>query len=402
MANLISVVRAHEIIADTAQLLDQEHINLRGAIGRVLATDMRAKLSLPPNDASAMDGYAILREEHHTKGSVFNLIGEAPAGDAFQGKVESGNCVRIFTGGAIPEGANHVIIQENVQADGDVITLSEPVSPAAHIRKKGIDFNQGDLILNKGAHLDAYSIALLSAANHNQVRVYKRPKIAMIANGDELSEPGYAKAGQVVSSNPYGLAPLIKQWGGEALFIDICKDEPKAIQACIEKCSDVDILLPIGGASVGDRDYMRGVFEALGFEKKFAKVAVKPGKPVWFGKLASQYVLGLPGNPASALVTAHVFLKPLLFALTGRADTAHNKITAHLNIDMPANTWRSEYVRASVNIDSNGKVWVTPSPRQDSSLITPFVNCNCLLVRRPNTPALTRGDLVEILMTKPF
>ena len=252
MANLINVNEAQDIILRLAKTLGVVEVPIAKAHGYTLAGDACAHVSLPPLDASAMDGYAIACKPHHAKGSVFHMIGEAPAGAPYAGEVGANECVRIFTGGAIPKGANHIIMQENVDADGTEITLSEPISPATHIRKAGIDFAEGDVILQKGTRLDAYEIALLAAANHGHVSVYKRPKLAIIANGDELIEPGQpAPLGSVISSNPYGLAPLIEAWGADAIFTSICKDDPKIIRACIESVSDADILLPIGGASVG-------------------------------------------------------------------------------------------------------------------------------------------------------
>ncbi len=401
MANLISVTEAQNIILQLAKTLGKVNTPIAHAHGHVLAQDACAQVSLPPLDASAMDGYAICLEPDHGEGSIFTLIGEAPAGAPFAGTVGKDECVRIFTGGAVPPGANHVIMQENVDASGAKITLTQPISPASHIRKAGIDFAEGDVILKQGCYLGAYEIALLSAANHGHIHVYKRPKLAIIANGDELIEPGETTTlGSVISSNPYGLAPLIEAWGAEAIFTNICKDDPKEIQACIESLSDADILLPIGGASVGDRDYMRSVFNEMGFVQSFAKVAVKPGKPVWCGKLGAQYVLGLPGNPASALVTAQVFLKPLILALNGILQAVKSTVTAQVTTPMPASTWRTEYIRASADIDPNGTLQVTPYPRQDSSLITPFITANCLLVRKPQAPALSVGDKVDIMFLK--
>ncbi len=408
MAKLISVQAAHDIIARNASPLSTDIIPLRSAHGHVLAQDIQAKVTLPPLGASAMDGYAVKLEPHYAQGAVFTRIGEAPAGAPFQGSVKQGECVRIFTGGAVPDGANHVIMQENVSVDGNKITLTKPISPASHIRKAGIDFKIGDMVLKQGHMLDAYGIAMLAATNHGEVKVFKRPKVALIANGDELTEPGTnASIGNVISSNPYALAPLIESWGARAVFTGISKDDPAAIKSHIESHADADILVPIGGASVGDHDYMRGVFDQLGLAPLFTKIAVKPGKPTWLGTLPSisrdkQYVLGLPGNPASALVCAHIFLKPLIMALCGNTASVHTTVTARLTEAMKPNTWRSEYVRACAKISKDGTLRVTPYPRQDSSLLTPFLSANCFLVRAPETPALHVGDTVQIYPIKPI
>ncbi len=406
MATLITVDAALRAIKQACTPMATTILPLTRIDGHVLIKDTPAKTTLPPQDASAMDGYAIKLEARHTKGSKFNLIGVAPAGAPFKGKVGSDETVRIFTGGAVPDGANHVIMQENVTADGQEITLTEPVSPASHIRKSGIDFEKGQTIVKAGTHLDAYAAALLAAANHGEILVYKRPLLALIANGDELVEPGQnMPEGAVVSSNPYGLAPLIKAWGGDVILAGISRDDPQAIKDQIAACAHADILVPVGGASVGDHDYMRPVFAELGYTKIFEKVAVKPGKPVWFGKLdkqyVQQYVMGLPGNPASALVTAHVFLKPLIENLT-QSSTANKTISARTTEPVKAATWRAEYIRAHARVDDGGRVCVTPIPRQDSSLLTPFLRANCFLVRAPETQAADIGDLVEILPIKPL
>lgn len=405
MAKLISVATALASIADAAKPMGVQNLPLKELDGHILVEDALAKTTLPPLDASAMDGYAVKLEDHHIQGSVFTQIGESPAGNPFKGTVGSDETVRIFTGGAVPDGANHVIMQENVSADGDKVTLTEPIFPASHIRKAGIDFTEGQLIVNAGTKLDAYAIALLAAANHGAVSVRKRPKVALIANGDELIEPGgVLHTGAVVSSNPSGLAPLIASWGADPIFAGISSDDPEAIKAQIAACADADILVPIGGASVGDRDYMRPVFTELGYTKIFEKVAVKPGKPVWFGTMpresSTQYVLGLPGNPASALVTAHIFLKALIGGLIQASEPSHKFIAAHVTHPMKAATWRAEYIRAHAKVDENGAVQVTAIPRQDSSLLTPFLTANCFLVRDPDAPALEAGELAKIMPIK--
>ena len=409
MAKLISVATALAAISDAANPMGLQTVPLAELDGYVLAEDAFAKTTLPPLDASAMDGYAVKLEAHHKQGSQFTQIGESPAGNPFPGTVGADETVRIFTGGAVPDGANHVIMQENIStgsgADGNTITLTEPISPASHIRKAGIDFSEGQMIVPAGTKLDAYAIALLAAANHGSAQVYKRPKVALIANGDELVEPGSTlHTGAVVSSNPSGLAPLIKAWGAEPVFAGISSDDPDAIKAQIAACADADILVPIGGASVGDRDYMRPVFAELGYAKIFEKVAVKPGKPVWFGTMprqeSPQYVLGLPGNPASALVTAHVFLKALIDQLINIAEPSNTYTNARVTHPMKAAAWRAEYIRAHAAIDDNGVVQVTAIPRQDSSILTPFLTANCFLVRNPEAPALEPGDTAKIMPIK--
>ena len=400
---LISVEQALLKISATATPPAAISRPLDQANGHVLAEDLKSKVTLPPLDASAMDGYAVKLEDRHKAGSQFTVIGKSPAGAPYSGEVGQDEAVRIFTGGAVPAGANTVIIQENVRADGDAIKLIEDPVFGKHIRKAGIDLKSGQTILNKGMLLDGFGCALIAAANHDRVQAFPKPRIALLANGDELKEPGGELGnGEIVSSNPYGLGPLIESWGGQAMNMGIAKDSPSAIKAHINACADADILLPIGGASVGERDFMRQVFDELGYAPVFTKVAVKPGKPTWFGTINDNYVLGLPGNPASALVCAHIFLKPLIYALTGRANQAHNALSAKVTTDMKANGPRAEYERAFAEADKTGQLVVTPFPRQDSSLITPFVKSNCLLVRPANSNAIKKGDIVDVLMMNPL
>ena len=403
MAKLISVKTALSIIHENSAAGSTLTLPLKKTVGHVLAQDICAHVSLPPNDASAMDGYAVALTNDHAEGSVFTLIGEAPAGSPFDGTVGTDETVRIFTGSVVPKGANHVIMQENVDAKDGLVTLTKPISKARHIRKAGIDFKQGDQIISEGIRIDAFANSLLAAANHANVKVYKRPKVALLANGDELVEPGSPmRSDQIISSNPYGISALIKSWGGDIINTPISKDDPKVIRKQILACKDADIIVPIGGASVGDYDYMRGVFDELGYQELFAKIAVKPGKPTWFGTLGEQRILGLPGNPASALVCAHIFLKPLVERLGGLHTTSQKLVKAHTKIALNANDWRDEYVRARAEIDDQGALHVTPYPKQDSSLITPFLTANCFLVRQADTPEIPIGGLVNILPFKPL
>ncbi|MEE9273431.1 MAG: gephyrin-like molybdotransferase Glp [Robiginitomaculum sp.] len=401
MHKLISVETALKKINSAAKTMPVIPVPIVKADGYVLAEDTFAKTTLPPLDASAMDGYAVRLEARHKQGSIFTLTGEAPAGAPFDGDVGKGETVRIFTGGAVPTGANHVIMQENIRAYGENITLTEPISKSSHIRKAGIDFKKGDMVVPKGTLLDAYHIAILAASNHGTLNVYKKPKIALLANGDELVEPGsQASVGKVINSNPYALAPLLRAWGADVILSGISKDDPTAIKADIEQQKDANILVPIGGASVGKRDYMKTVFSELGYAQIFSKVAVKPGKPVWFSRLEDALVLGLPGNPASALVTAHIFLQPLIHALTGNQTPPLRTVRAATTTDLKATTWRDEFIRAHAKVGSNGQLSVTPYPRQDSSLLTPFITTNCFLRRPANTPVAKIGDMVDVLMVK--
>ena len=366
---------------------------LSKALGGRLARDVLAKVTLPPRDASAMDGYAVRFSDVGKAGAKLTVIGEAPAGSPFGGAVGQGEAVRIFTGGAVPEGADHIVIQENASREGDILTTTTTNETRRHIRKAGIDFTKGETLIAAGTQLSPAHIALAAAANHDTLPIYKRPLIALIANGDELKEPGSpVQEGDVISSNAAGLGALIQSWGGEVMDMGIAKDSVAAITALIEAASAADIIVPIGGASVGDYDYMRTAFKEAGLELVFEKIAVRPGKPTWFGKLGEQRVLGLPGNPASATVCAHLFLKILM----NRADnivTTKAKLTQALSANGP----RETFARGRTEVSDDGIAKVTPFPRQDSSLMTPFAKANVLLRLPPNTGPWDEGDVIDVV-----
>ena len=366
---------------------------LSKALGGRLARDVLAKVTLPPRDASAMDGYAVRFSDVGKAGAQLTVIGEAPAGSPFGGAVGQGEAVRIFTGGAVPEGADHIVIQENASREGDILTTTTTNETRRHIRKAGIDFTKGETLIAAGTQLSPAHIALAAAANHDTLPIYKRPLIALIANGDELKEPGSpVQEGDVISSNAAGLGALIQSWGGEVMDMGIAKDSVAAITALIEAASAADIIVPIGGASVGDYDYMRTAFKEAGLELVFEKIAVRPGKPTWFGKLGEQRVLGLPGNPASATVCAHLFLKILM----NRADnivTTKAKLTQALSANGP----RETFARGRTEVSDDSIAKVTPFPRQDSSLMTPFAKANVLLRLPPNTGPWDKGDVIDVV-----
>ena len=363
------------------------------ALGGRLARDVLARVTLPPRDASAMDGYAVRFTDVRKSGAKLTVIGEAPAGSPFDGEIGQGEAVRIFTGGAVPIGADHIVIQENALREGDTLTTTTDNETPRHIRKAGIDFSKDETLITAGTQLSPAHIALAAAANHGTLPIYKRPVIALIANGDELKEPGSpVQDGDIISSNAAGLGALIQSWGGEVMDMGIAKDSVAGITVLIEAASGADIIVPIGGASVGDYDYMRTAFKEAGLELKFEKIAVRPGKPTWFGMLGEQKVLGLPGNPASATVCAHLFLKILMYR-------AENIVTTKAVITqaLSANGPRETFARGRTEISDNGAVKVTPFPRQDSSLMTPFAKANVLLRLPPNTGPWAEGDVIDVV-----
>ena len=314
----------------------------------------------------------------------------SPSGSEFDATVGKGEAVRVFTGSPVPHGADHIIIQENVVRNGASVKVLTSSHARQHIRRAGLDFAKGDVIIPYLTRFGPAETALAAAGNHSDVLVSKKPQISILAAGDELVRPGAASSnGDVVNSNTSSLAALIKSWGGTALDVGLTKDDPRAIKAMFERAKTADILLPVGGASVGDHDHMRRVFKKMGGQVIFEKIAVKPGKPTWFGILDGKPVLGLPGNPASALVCAHLFLRGLI----GRPPAVAVKM--RLKRGLPENGPRETYLRACAT-SRDGQLFVQPFPRQDSSLLTPFRKANVLLRRLPNADYANEGDLVDI------
>ena len=393
MTGPISVTEAIALLGEHRPQRPVEWVPLDSALGRTLAGDVAARVTLPPRDSSAMDGYAVRLADVAKAGARLRIIGEAPAGTPFSGSVRPGQAVRLFTGSAMPDGADHVLIQEHAMRDGDHLTTTEAEPRARHIRRAGIDFRTGDILLPAGKVLGPADIAVAAAADHAVLPVHKRLRVAILANGDELRPPGGDPAtGSVVSSNSAGLAALIRSWGGEAIDLGIASDSVKSIQAHIGQAQAADIILPVGGASVGDHDHMFDAFEGLGLKPVFRKIAVKPGKPTWFGRLGDQSVLGLPGNPASALVCAHLFLRPLL---TGQAQL--DLVSAQITHPLAANGPRETFLRGTCTVIGGVGRRVEVLPDQDSSLVTAFLQANCLVRREANASQIGATDLIQIV-----
>ncbi len=376
VSEALTLISAHSLNAKT------EELALREVAGRISAKPIKARLTQPPFDSSAMDGYAVKFTDVTFQGATLEVIGEAPAGMPFEGVIKAGQAVRIFTGGVVPKGADHVIIQEDVTRNGEQITIDTPSLRARNIRKAGQDFANGDTLIPAETQLNWPHIALIAAANIAKISVIKRPHVAILSNGNELKEPGSQIAtGQIINSNPYALAALIESWGGVATILPIAEDSVENIKARIAMAKEADIILPVGGASVGDHDHMKPAFTEAGLDMKFSKIAVKPGKPTWFGTLGAQRVLGLPGNPASALVCAHLFLKPLMNLGQDQL------LSAALSSPLPASGPRETYARGRVD---DGHIMLFP--KQDSALISPFPKANALIQIPPNAGPWTAGD----------
>lgn len=383
------------ILADAGRL-GVEAVSLEHSLGRVLAEPVVAARAQPPFDASAMDGWAIRREDY-APGQAFAVAGESAAGKAFPRAVQAGEAVRIFTGAPVPAGADLVVIQEEAVRDGETVRFEAGEAPKANIRPAGGDFRSGDVLLAPGAVIDPWRLSLVAAAGLAKVPVARRPRVAILATGDELVPPGASpRPDQIFESGSFALAALIEAWGGQAVRLAARGDDAAAIAASVAPI-EADLIVTIGGASVGDHDLVKPALKTLGLTLAVETVAVRPGKPTSFGTLADgRRVLGLPGNPASALVCAELFLHPLLAALTG-AQAEIRLTPARLAEPLPATGPREHWMRAALSVDDAGRLIARAFPDQDSSLVGVFSRADALLRRRPGASAAQAGDLVEVL-----
>ena len=387
----LSVEDARARILARAPTPATETITLAGADGRVLTETITAIRDQPPFDASAMDGWAVRRADLGEAAALI-IVGESAAGRGYEPHLGAREAVRIFTGATVPAGADLVIIQENATREGDLVRLGPAEPGSANIRSRGGDFRSGAVLLEPGVRLDPWRLSLAAAAGRADVRVARMPRVAVLATGEELASPG-TDAGpfQIYESGGAGLLPMIRRWGGTPTCLAPAGDTLEAIISVVRDVA-ADVIVTIGGASVGDYDLVKPAFATLGLDLDVETVNVRPGKPTWFGRLADgRLVLGLPGNPASAFVCAELFLRPLLLALQG-ARQPHRMETAALAVDLPANGPREHWMRARL-----GPEGVTPFPDQDSSLVTVFAAADALLRRLPGAEAAAAGETVDVL-----
>ncbi len=391
---LMPVEEARARILAHAKPLPPENVPLAQALGRALAKPLSAKRDQPPFDASAMDGYALRTADN---GSELTVIGTSAAGHAFNGNLKPGQAVRIFTGAPVPTTADAVVIQENTTANGKSVTILHASRAGQNIRPRGLDFRKGETLLPAAIRLNARDIGLAAAMNCHILSVRKKPVVAVIATGDELVLPGAKpRPDQIVSSNSNALAALAESFGATVINGGIVRDDLKATERAILKMARADVIVTTGGASVGDHDFVQEALKNVGVKIDFWKIAMRPGKPFMYGRKGRQQVLGLPGNPVSALVCARLFLKPLLDCLQG-LPVDEIPLMARLGTAMPANDSRQDYVRATLEIAADGSRTATPYGKQDSSMQRTFRDAHCLIVRPPNAPAALKGDLVPIL-----
>ena len=388
-----AVARVRAAFAPTAA----EHVGLAEAAGRVLAADQAARRTQPPVAVSAMDGWAVRAFDVATVPTSLAVVGQSAAGHGFAGAVGPGQAVRIFTGAPVPRGADAIILQEDATADGNRVTFREAARQNRHIRGAGIDFTAGQVGLTAGALLDARRIALAAAMNLPTLPVRRRPRVAILATGDELVRPGDPiGANQIVSSNNYGVAALVRASGGDVVDLGIAPDRPEALAAMAAGAAGCDLLVTLGGASVGDHDLVQKVLADGGGRLDFWKIAMRPGKPLMFGRLASGIpLLGLPGNPVSALVCALLFLRPALNALLGRANIEQME-RLPLGRPLPENDQRQDYLRSAIELRDGTRV-AMPFEKQDSSMLSTLAAADGLVIRAPHAPPAPVGTFVDIL-----
>ncbi|MGR3291853.1 MAG: molybdopterin molybdotransferase MoeA [Paracoccaceae bacterium] len=388
---MISVDQALAQLFDLVTPVAGENIGLAQAAGRVLTQPAVATRDQPPFAAATMDGYAV-RQQDATAGNILEIIGESAAGQRYTGNITRDQAVRIFTGAPMPRGADHVVIQEDVTREDDTITLKTGVDSSDNIRLAGADFRAGDCLAPPRL-LDAGDLALLASMNIPTVSVARRPVVALIATGDELVMPGEIPGDdQIIASNSFGLAVLAQLAGADVRVLPIARDNETSLTTAFSLAAGADLIVTIGGASVGDYDIVGKVAENLGLQLAFYKIAMRPGKPLMAGKIEDSILLGLPGNPVSSMVCGHIFIQPLLRAMQGLSAQQVPRNTAALAQDLPENGDREHYMRAIVADNT-----ITPFARQDSGLLSVFSDANALLVRPVRDSARKVGDIVEFV-----
>jgi molybdopterin molybdotransferase len=393
---MISFDEAVELIASAVKPLGTDLVALDNAAGRVLAAQVVARIDSPRADSSAMDGYAVREDDLVSFPLCLKIIGESFAGGGWNGTIGPGKCARIFTGASVPSGGNRVIIQENVRREGDLAIVDEHPGAALHIRRRGSDFSEGDELLQSGRLLDPRAIVAAAGADVSKVEVYRRPRLRILSTGDELVEPGTARdrADAIPESVSFGIAALAERWGAICTGRERVRDDLESMQRAAASAVELgDIIVVTGGASVGEKDFAKPMFEPLGVELIFSKVAIKPGKPVWFGRAGNRFIVGLPGNPTSALVTARLLLAPLLALMQGRAiEAALGWRSAALGSPLGSCGARETFHRATLG-DGVADVLLF----QHSGAQKALADADVLVRQRANSSALAAGVTVQVL-----
>ena len=394
---MISVDEAVDRVIRGFAPLASENVPISEAHGRVLAQDAVARMDQPPAPLSAMDGYAV-RANDAQVGATLTVVGEAPAGHPFAGRVAAGEAVRIFTGGVVPEGADAVVIQEDTARAGEKhVTVKETPRIGENVRPRGLDFRTGEILLRGGKRLSARDVALLAAADLASVSVVRKPRVAIVATGDELSRPGEPrKEGGIVASSTYALQAMVQEWGGESFDVGILPDKPEAFAGLPEATKNADLIVTQGGASVGDHDLVQSALKPHGFALDFWRITMRPGKPLIFGHLRETPLIGLPGNPVSAMVCAVLFIQPAIAAMLGM-EYRPPIVKARLASPLKANGRRQDYIRARLP-RRDGILIAEPFKLQDSSMQKVFAESDGLIVRRADAAPAQAGDDVDVFL----
>lgn len=395
---MISVAEALERILAAFEPLPAETVGLAEGLGRVLAEDVVARVTQPPRAVSAMDGYAVRAADVASAPVELRQIGEVPAGSAYDGEVGAGETVRIFTGAPLPAGCDAIVIQENTESAGDRVMVNESVAEGTFVRAAGLDFKLGDVGIPAGRRVTARDVGLAAAMNAPWLRVRRRPRVAILATGDEVVMPGEPVGpNQIVSSNGLSLSALVTACGGEAINLGIAGDNEASLATLSAGARGADLLVTTGGASVGKHDLVQQVLERHGLALDFWKIAMRPGKPLMFGHIGDTPMIGLPGNPVSTLVCGVLFVRPVIDAMLGRQQAEAPPETAVLGTALGENDRRQDYLRARIDYDAAGRRRVQPFNRQDSSMLGALAHADCLIVRAPHAPPLAAGETVEII-----
>jgi molybdopterin molybdotransferase len=397
---MIPVEEARDRILSALRATEAEVVHLAEAWGRVAAAPLRARVTQPPQDVSAMDGYA-LRAADGVAGARLRVVGTAPAGHPWEGEVKPGEAVRLFTGSVMPAGADTVLLQEDASEVAGFVTVREAVAEGRHVRRAGQDFAAGDELIPAGRRLTARDVGLAAAGNLPWVTVHRRPRVAILATGDEIALPGEPiPAGGIVSSNAHALAAFVRACGGDPLVLPIVRDDADAIGTAAQVAAD--LLVTTGGASVGAHDLVQTGLTQRGLAVDFWKIAMRPGKPLMFGRLGDVPVLGLPGNPVSALVCAVLFLLPALARLSGLPAAAPPSEPAVLGAPLPANDRRADHLRARLLPGRDGRPIATAFARQDSAMLRLLASADALILRPPHAPAAAAGETVPVIRLAPL
>jgi molybdopterin molybdotransferase len=395
---MISVEEALSRLLAPLAAVPPEQVGLAAAVGRVLAEDVAARRTQPPFAVSAMDGYAVRAADVERVPAVLKIVAEIPAGVSYAGTLRQGEAARIFTGAPLPAGADAIVIQEDTARDGDRVEVREGAARGRYVRRAGLDFTEGDLLLKAGRRLTPRDIGLAAAMNRPWLFVHRRPRIAILSTGDEIVMPGDPIGpNQIVSSNLLALAAFVAASGAEPVMVGNAPDDPEALRRIAAAARGVDLFVTTGGVSVGEHDLVRGVLSEDGLEIDFWEIAMRPGKPLMFGQYRGVPMVGLPGNPVSTLVCSLIFLKPAIARLAGLPDDAARPEFARLAVAVRQNDRRQDYLRARLSRAPDGVLEATPFEVQDSSMMRPLAASDCLVVRPPHAPALAAGAEVPII-----